>query len=219
MTATPTLSAMSESVSTADWEGWDGRLFHVTSVLNRESIDSHGLDWNRMGLAPGIGGNRTPLVEGCFLAQDEEEADFFLGFDANERVDVWLIKGIHWAQLVKPPEGFWYYPDKIPRSMMSLYRRSVATWNDMEDAAAQRRDDELVDLLVQRDGVRTIVCLRDGRRLSVFNIGWGYDEGDSYAHVTTNISPNVRGERADIFSTSEIATIKDETGAVLHRNE
>lgn len=125
---------MRESTSTGDWEGWDGRLFHVTSVLNRESIDSHGLDWNRMGLAPGIAGNRSPLVEGCFLAQDEQDVDFFLGFDDNDLVDVWLIEGIHWTQLIESPdEGFWYYPDRVPRSMMSLHRRSLTTRDGMAE--------------------------------------------------------------------------------------
>ena len=33
------------------------RLFHVSSALNRESILAHGLDWTRMGAAPGIAGS------------------------------------------------------------------------------------------------------------------------------------------------------------------
>jgi hypothetical protein len=105
-----------------DWEDWDGRLFHVTSVLNRESIDTYGLDWTRMGAAPAIDGMREPQAEGCFLAPDRH-VNFFVGFRANPLVDVWLVEGIHWTQLVEGLEGFWYYPDRVPRSMMSLYRR------------------------------------------------------------------------------------------------
>jgi len=29
-------------------------LFHVTSALNPDSILAHGLDWTRMGAAPGL---------------------------------------------------------------------------------------------------------------------------------------------------------------------
>ena len=36
-------------------------LYHVTSVLNRESIAQHGLDWRRMGAARGIAGSRAPV--------------------------------------------------------------------------------------------------------------------------------------------------------------
>ena len=50
-------------------------LFHVTSALNRDSILAHGLDWTRMGAAPGIAGSLTPEEEGVFLCRDEFEAD------------------------------------------------------------------------------------------------------------------------------------------------
>jgi hypothetical protein len=109
-----------------DWPDWDGRLFHVTSVLNRASIDAHGLDWTRMGAAPSIDGMRQPQAEGCFLAP-ESTATFFVGFERNPLVDVWLVQGIHWTQLVENPEGFWYYPDRVPRSMISLYRHDLPT--------------------------------------------------------------------------------------------
>ena len=41
-----------------------GTLFHVTSSLNRESIQRHGLDWQRMSAAPGIAdqGTRVSLT-------------------------------------------------------------------------------------------------------------------------------------------------------------
>ena len=44
-------------------------LFHVTSALNRDSILAHGLDWTRMGAAPGIAGSLTPEEEGMFLCR------------------------------------------------------------------------------------------------------------------------------------------------------
>jgi hypothetical protein len=125
-------SGMQEDAS-IEWEHWDGRLFHVSSVLNRQSIDTHGLDWTKMGSAPGIAGSRTPEVEGCFVAQDEYEVEFFRGFDTNDLVDVWLVEGIHWTQLIESPESFWYYPDTIPRAMISLHRCNLRTRDGMED--------------------------------------------------------------------------------------
>ncbi len=38
---------------------------------------------------------------------------------------------------------------------------------------------------------------------------WGYDEGDSAAHVTTNISPPVDGATIDFFFTRDVCEIED----------
>lgn len=77
-------------------------------------------------------------------------------------------------------------------------------------------DNDLIDLLVQRDGVTTEVVLRDARRLSVLNIAWGYDDRDAYAHVTTNISPSVPDASVDVFFTNQVATVVDPvTGLAL----
>ena len=43
----------------------------------------------------------------------------------------------------------------------------------------------------------------------VLNIAWGYDAGDSYAHITTNISPSVPGFETDFFSTKEVIAVLD----------
>lgn len=77
-------------------------------------------------------------------------------------------------------------------------------------------DEDLIDLLQQRDGITTEVVTRDDRRLKVVNIAWGYDEGDVHAHVTTNISPSVPDADVDYFLTNEVATVVDpSTGVVL----
>ena len=77
-------------------------------------------------------------------------------------------------------------------------------------------DKALIDLLRERDSQRTIVMLKDGQRLEVLNIAWGYDVGDKYAHVSTNISPSLTGLPFDFFFTSEVRTVLDpETGAQL----
>jgi hypothetical protein len=81
----------------------------------------------------------------------------------------------------------------------------------------EQRDDELIRLFVSRDQLLTAVVLRDGRLMRVFNIAWGYDMSDEYAHVTTNISPGVPGAPIDFFFTNEVATVFDDMGQVLVR--
>jgi hypothetical protein len=70
-------------------------------------------------------------------------------------------------------------------------------------------DDEIVSLLRQRDGIATEVILRGGKCCLVYDIAWGYDDGDTFAHITTNISPGGQGRSVDFFFTNDIATIRD----------
>lgn len=76
-------------------------------------------------------------------------------------------------------------------------------------------DEELIKLLVRRDGIITEVVLRDARRLKVVNIAWGYDDGDAFAHITTNVSPFVAETDADFFFSSQVATVVDPVTAVV----
>ncbi len=39
-----------------------GQMLHVTVAANRASIRRHGLDWRRMGAAPGVAGSRPPCA-------------------------------------------------------------------------------------------------------------------------------------------------------------
>ncbi len=58
----------------------------------------------------------------------------------------------------------------------------------------------------------------EGARYIVYNIAWRYDEGDEWAHVTTNISPSVDGQPIDCFVTSAVVAVNDPTtGTVLYR--
>ncbi|MBF6330187.1 hypothetical protein [Nocardia transvalensis] len=67
-----------------------------------------------------------------------------------------------------------------------------------------------------RDGVPSEVVLRDGSRLLIFNISWGYDPSAVSAQVTTNISPAVGGAPVDVFTTAAVVAINDpETGTPL----
>jgi hypothetical protein len=78
------------------------------------------------------------------------------------------------------------------------------------------RDDFIITVLRDRTGTPTEVELKDGQLLVVLNIAWGYDEGDEFAHVTTNISPSDPAYRAEFFFTNEIAAIRDpESGESL----
>jgi len=70
-------------------------------------------------------------------------------------------------------------------------------------------DSEVVELLASRDGIPTLVTLNSGSQCTVHIIAWGYDVGDEYAHVTTNISPKIEGASIDLFFTSDIQSITD----------
>ena len=96
-------------------------FFHVSSTANRESIRKHGLDWNRMGAAPGIAGSRTAEQKGCFLSPDAFTADFFIRMNnTGGPVDVWEVTGVDPDLLVESPEGFLYFPGVIPPDRVRL---------------------------------------------------------------------------------------------------
>jgi len=75
-----------------------------------------------MGAAKGIAGSPTPEQEGCFVARDEFEADFFVRFAREGTVDVWAVEGIDASELVESPEGFTYVPRRIPAEDLQLDR-------------------------------------------------------------------------------------------------
>ncbi|MER5501987.1 transposase family protein [Streptomyces sp. NPDC002561] len=96
-------------------------LFHVSSVLNRQSIAQHGLDWTRMGAARGIAGSRRPEVEGIFVCRGEEEAGFFLQINnTGGPVDIWSVDGIDEGLLLDNGNGFVYLPGSIPAARVRL---------------------------------------------------------------------------------------------------
>lgn len=78
-------------------------------------------------------------------------------------------------------------------------------------------DGTLIEILKRRDGQETVVLLQDGSRLTVWNIAWGYDRGDVFAHVTSNISPPEPDLEADFFFTSDVVALIDpEIEAVIY---
>ncbi|MFF4899764.1 hypothetical protein [Streptomyces sp. NPDC001068] len=93
----------------------ESRHFHVSSTRNRQSIARYGLDWTRMGAAPGIAGSRRPEVEGIFVCRDEGDVGFFLHLNnTGGPVDVWAVDGIDEAALLDNGNGFPYLPDRVP---------------------------------------------------------------------------------------------------------
>ncbi|MBF7091264.1 hypothetical protein IUY40_06905 [Flavobacterium sp. ALJ2] len=71
----------------------------------------------------------------------------------------------------------------------------------------EHKDKNIIDIFKSRDGHETKVELKNGRLISVWNIAWGYDIGDEFAHITTNISPNIDNATIDFFFTNEINKI------------
>ena len=70
-------------------------------------------------------------------------------------------------------------------------------------------DKKLIEILKHRDALLTKLELRDGKVISVWNIAWGYDLGDDFAHVTTNVSPDQPGYDTNFFYTSDVAKVID----------
>jgi hypothetical protein len=102
------------------------RLHHVTSAWNRESIRVFGLDWSRMATAPGIAGSRGPEVEGCFLCVNPGDVDWFVWMNnTGGPVDVWAVDGVELDQLLTAPQGYEYFPGKIPAEWLALVRQDV----------------------------------------------------------------------------------------------
>jgi len=122
------------------------RLYHVSSAVNRESILAYGLDWTRMGAAPGIAGSTSPEESGVFLCRDEGEALFFVDMNnTGGPVDVWQVTGIADQELITWESGFCYYPASIPPGQLSLAPELVPTWRaglvSREEFAALSRDE------------------------------------------------------------------------------
>ena len=92
---------------------------------------------------------------------------------------------------------------------------SPAMTTDYEPGQSDPRDRAILDVLQQRDGRLSEVELKDSKVCQVWNIAWGYDAGDSWAHITTNISPEVAGREIDFFFTHDVHTVRAPESAEL----
>lgn len=72
-----------------------------------------------------------------------------------------------------------------------------------------RRDKEIIQLLRTRHGIETEIILRNGEKKKTWNITEGYDMGEAYANMTTNISPSIDGATIDLINISDIVEIVD----------
>jgi len=81
------------------------------------------------------------------------------------------------------------------------------------------KDSHIIEIFKLLDAQEAIVTLCDGRVLKVWNIVWGYDESDDFAHITTNISPTKEGTSIDSFYTNEIKTIANNGGQIFSSDE
>jgi hypothetical protein len=106
-------------------------MFHASDARNRESIREHGLDWRRMGPAPGIAGSPAPEVEGVFLTITLDEARFFVRLRADLAVDVWEVDAAGLA-VEEDADGWWISRAPISADRLRLVagshsRRAVGT--------------------------------------------------------------------------------------------
>ena len=82
------------------------------------------------------------------------------------------------------------------------------------------KDQNIIEIFKITDQLEKVVHLVNDRILIVWNITWGYDLGDEFAHITTNISPKVKNSTIDFFYTNEIEKIEDRTnGKILYNKE
>ncbi|QIL90515.1 hypothetical protein GNX18_12670 [Microbulbifer sp. SH-1] len=78
----------------------------------------------------------------------------------------------------------------------------------------------IVKMLEKRCGQLTLVHLENGELLNVNDIAWGYDMGDDFAHITTNISPPQEGVEVNFFYVNEVSKLLDPgTGKTIHEPE
>ncbi len=59
--------------------------------------------------------------------------------------------------------------------------------------------------------------LDDGRQVRVRDIAYGYDWGDEYAHVYTNMNPESNGMSLEFFYTDRVVAVMAEDGVPLYR--
>jgi hypothetical protein len=107
------------------------RYLHVTSSVNRESIERHGLDWRKMGTVHGVAGvpglSVSPEAPGIFLCRDDFEVRWFADMAisaGHESVDVWEVSVPSEASFVEADDGsgYEYYPEPIPPDAIRLVR-------------------------------------------------------------------------------------------------
>ncbi len=82
------------------------------------------------------------------------------------------------------------------------------------------KDESIIKLFNRFHGEELVVYTSSNKKYVVWNIAWGYDIGDEYAHITTNISTDIENESIDFFYTNEISKIfSAEKNYFVYENE
>jgi hypothetical protein len=123
-----------------EWAGWwapgTGRLrrnleivrghgtrVHATAAGNRSSIYRYGLDWNRMGRAPGLAGSTTPELPAIFVCADLRDMSYLLHM-ARVPTDIWSVD-VDGLWLENGPTGWEVISHPIGRDRLDLLVRDI----------------------------------------------------------------------------------------------
>ena len=115
-----------------------GLMFHATASANRESVRLHGLDWRRMGAAPGIAGSTCPELPAVFVCDSRDDVSFFLGM-ARTLADVWAVDAAGlWVE--SGPNGWWIISQPVGPERLALAERDAARPGELScPVTAERR--------------------------------------------------------------------------------
>ena len=100
-----------------------GERVHATAAANRESIYRHGLDWNRMGQAPGLAGSTRPELPATFICEDLDDVSYLLHM-AQVPTDIWSIQ-VDGLWLENGPTGWQVIGHPIASDRLALLVRDI----------------------------------------------------------------------------------------------
>jgi hypothetical protein len=100
-----------------------GERVHATAAANRESIYRHGLDWNRMGPAPGLAGSTRPELPAIFVCEDLDDVSFLLHM-AQVPTDIWTVD-VNGIWLENGPSGWQVISHPIAQQRLTLLVRDI----------------------------------------------------------------------------------------------
>jgi hypothetical protein len=98
-------------------ERGDGELIHFSASANRESIRQWGLDWRRMGAAPGIAGSTRPELPVVFL--DEPGLGGIFRTMGRTVTDMWAVD-VTGLWIESGPDGWYVHGNPISPARLRL---------------------------------------------------------------------------------------------------
>jgi hypothetical protein len=91
-------------------------MIHFSASANRESIVRWGLDWRRMGGAPGIAGSVRPELPVVFLDDDPDGMFRTMGRTVT---DMWAVD-VTGLWIESGPDGWYLHGQPIPPERLRL---------------------------------------------------------------------------------------------------